>query len=124
MDRSIKILAFFLVCASLLAASGCGFLKSTANRLTRFRDDDREVTFHVPALGSPECSKALLDVLTRVEGVKEAQPDLAARQVTIRFYSRNLAIKNIEHAIAKAGFEVDDTQGNAAARAQLPEPCR
>ena len=37
---------------------------------------------------------------------------------------RELAIKNLEYAIAQAGFDVEDTPGNATKKAGLPEACR
>jgi hypothetical protein len=123
-SQAMRSIALLVACSGVLYTSGCGYLKSRANHLTRFREDDRKVVFTVPALDSPDCSRELLEVLSRIGAVKEAIPDLDAQQVTILYNSRDIAIKNIEYAIAGAGFDVDDSIGNSGKRAKLPEACR
>jgi len=89
----------------------------------RFRDDHRNVTFSIPELGGPECSKELLHVLNQHNGVLNAAPDLIHRTIVVMYNSRTTAIKNIEHAIAGKGFDVDDTKGNTEAKSKLPPDC-
>ena len=105
-------------------SSGCDNIKKTSGKMVRFRDDNREVTYQVPALKSQECSGYLLEVLRRINGIEEASPDLENQRITIRYNSRNLGEKNIEYTISGAGFDVNDTPGNANAKANLPESCR
>jgi len=90
----------------------------------RIRDDERSVTFSIPGLVGAECSKSVLQVLNQHNGILNAMPDLTNRTIRVEFNSRTTAIKNIEHAIAGAGFDVDDTQGNAEAKSKLPPDCR
>ena len=98
--------------------------KSIIKRILRFRDDDRHVTFSIPELGGTECSKRLLHALNQHNGILNAMPDLTNRTVSVEYNSRITAIKNIEHAISKVGFDVDDTKGNAEAKDKLPSDCR
>ena len=90
----------------------------------RFRDDHRNVTFSIPELGGPECSKKLLHLLNQANnGVLSAAPDLTHRTIAVMYDSRTTAVKNIEHAIARIGFDVDDTKGNTEAKSKLPPDC-
>jgi hypothetical protein len=58
------------------------------------------------------------------DAIVRAQPDVAARTVTVTYNSMRLAIKNIEYAITAAGFDVNEEQARPEARQALPEGCR
>jgi copper chaperone CopZ len=105
-------------------SAGCDYVKKTSGKMVRFRDDNKEVTYRVPALKSQECSGYLLDALRTVNGIQEASPDFELQQITIRYNSRNLGLKNIEYTISGAGFDVNDTPGDKKAKDRLPETCR
>lgn len=117
-----SLLLCLLVAASI--STGCGYIKKTTGKMVRFRNDNKEVTYHVPAMKSQECSGYLLNLLRNVNGIHEASPDIEQQQLTISYNSRNLGLKNIEYTISGAGFDVNDTLGDAAAKAKLPENCR
>lgn len=109
---------------SLLLSGLAGTLLLTSACAVRHREDVRTVDYAVPGLAGPECSKALLSVLSRTGGVIEATPDLANRKVSVTYNSRETAQKNLEHAIAAAGFDVEDTPGDPVAKDKLPANCR
>ncbi len=124
---TMKTLAkYSTILFAALCLNGCSpgeFIHKTV----RPREDIRQVTFSVPAIGSQDCRSLLLKVLdpfqaTGVVTGADLNPDQGTLVVT--FKSRELAIKNLEYAIAKAGFDIEDTPGNPKAKANLPEACR
>jgi len=50
--------------------------------------------------------------------------NLTNRTVRVRYDSLRMSLKNVEFAIADAGFEANNTPASAAAAAQLPAECR
>ena len=97
---------------------------SVSSCSVRPREDVRFVEYSVPGLAGPECSQELLRVVSRVEGVINATPDTTNRTVLVNYDSRVTAQKNIEHAIAAGGFDVDDTPADPQAKAKLPASCQ
>ena len=96
----------------------------------RPRNDERVVIYSVPGVSGPDCGKELLRVLSRVDGVVKTEGELDVvidttnRTVSVKYNSRVTAQKNIEHAIAAGGFDVEDTPANPTAKAKLPAPCQ
>jgi len=88
-----------------------------------FRQDIRELTVYVPEMAGPACAEAARNAVMKQDGVLGATPDLDARTLTVRYDSRRLATKNIERALAMAGFNVGGFPVNAEARARLPQDC-
>ncbi len=107
--RSILALA---LCAVMLAGPGC------------FRQDRRTITVNVPQLKGPECLRFIQDAAQKVEGIEQVSPSYESRTVDVTYNAMKLGIKNIEFIIAGAGFDANNTQAPAAARAALPEGCR
>lgn len=89
------------------------------------RADIRVASIYVPGLGGAECAEPVLTALVR-GGVRpgDIQVSLETRTVVIRYDSMGLALKNLEHAIAAAGFEANGVPPDGAAQAALPESCR
>lgn len=86
----------------------------------------REVVVQVPGLNGAPCAERIREALAQTDGVNLAtvQFDYERQQVTVGFDSMNVATKNIEHAIAGAGFDANSIPADAAARANLPPECR
>jgi len=98
----------FLGCV-LLFSSGC------------YRDDIRTIEISVGHLGGQKCfdaiSKAIKDELvprnsTTDNRLKKVTADYNAHKIVVQFKARDLAIKNIERAIAKAGFTTYNPDGS------------
>ena len=72
------------------------------------RTDVRDFEVSIPAL-TAESEPAIRMALSKYGGVDKASMkfDLAAKKLTLRYDSMQLAKKNIELAIAKAGFEAN-----------------
>lgn len=110
-----KPLLILLLTAVILTCGAC---------FVRPRNDIHTHTFRVPKVKSPECGQLILNVLAKVGGITDVKPNSADGTLTISFDSRTTALKNIEFALAEAGFDVDDSVGRPAAKAKLPEGCR
>jgi copper chaperone CopZ len=89
-----------------------------------FRKDIRTIRVDVPQLKSADCSKLILDALSKVDGIISAKPDAETHTVDITYNALKLAIKNIEFVIAGAGFDANTTPATADAKAALPADCR
>ncbi len=91
-----------------------------------FRQDILTVTLDVPQMRSDECQQLVLRAIESLdpEAILNARFDVAAGEVTIRYNSMSLGRKNIEHAIANAGFAVNTLPANEDARQALPAGCR
>ena len=86
--------------------------------------DIRTVTIEVPRLRGEECAQRLHRVLAPVNGVDPDALRFEPGRVTVTYDSMRLALKNIEHIIAEAGFDANDVPADPAARERLPERCR
>ena len=106
----------------LVLLGGIGFAGSGC--FVRPRNDIHTHVFSVPKAGSQDCVKVILDILGSAAGVQHVEPDPANATLTVTFDTRVTALKNIEYALAEAGFDVDASVGRAAAKAALPENCR
>lgn len=98
--------------SSMALGSGC------------FRQDRRTITVKVPQLRSEECLRLIQTAAKPVDGIEQLTPDYAQQTLDVTYNAMKLGIKNIEFVIAGAGFDANETQAPAAARAALPEGCR
>ncbi len=109
----MKKYAFICICSfATLLCAGC------------FRNDTRIGEYHVPTVTSQDCLNILSTKLHAVEGVQEIKADFETKTVYVTFDGLKAGLKNIEFVIAGAGFDVNDTPGAAAAKAELPASCR
>ncbi len=84
---------YALMAIALLAAAGCR------------RTDVRDFTVSIPEM-TPADAPAIAGALSQYAGVEKASLkfDQSAKTLTLRYDSMQLAKKNIELSIAKAGF--------------------
>ncbi|MDZ4200205.1 MAG: heavy-metal-associated domain-containing protein [Kiritimatiellia bacterium] len=98
----------------LLLATGC------------FRDTRVTVELQVPALASASCAQrveAAFSTFDRdIVRIESLHPE--TRTLVVNYDSEKIALRNIQHHLAEAGFDCDDIPGYPAAKAQLPEDCR
>ncbi len=94
-----------LAAAALCVAAGCR------------RTDVRDFEVSIPALKA-ENEPAIRSALSGFEGVDKASLkfDRQGRKLTLRYDSMKLAKKNIEMAIAKAGFEANGVTPESVGR--------
>lgn len=88
------------------------------------QQDVREVVVKVPGLKNPACAKVIQDAFMRQPGIIATRPDFQKHELTVKYNSMVIAIKNIEFTIAAAGFDANDIQAQTNAVAALPPECR
>jgi copper chaperone CopZ len=90
------------------------------------RQDIRTVTIRVPAMGSAACTNIVAEALQKAQGIPPEwiRADIEKRTVTVTYDSLQRATKNLEFAIADAGFQANDTPANPQAATNLPADCR
>jgi copper chaperone CopZ len=100
--------------AVAFAAAGC------------YRPVIREIQVRVPHMRSEEGARIALGTLGGFDTnmILKVEADFGSQTIRVRYNSERIAIRNIQHAIASAGFDADDIPGNAEARAKLPADCQ
>lgn len=118
-----RILPVLLLAAA--AASGC-----------RVRDV-RTTTIRVPGLRNEACSNQIARALARLPDsrytndrndaemcLRIEKVDYATGDLTVRYDSMKVGVRNLEDAIARAGFDTPTFPADATARDRLPPECR
>lgn len=105
--------------AAALLAAGVGLCSCRQQDLRTFK-------IRVPEMHNAACAEVVGRALARVNGVQQEsiRIDVGDRSVTLTYDSMVLSLKNIEYAIAQAGFTANDIPADAEARAALPPECR
>lgn len=85
-----------------------------------FRADKQPHLVKVPQMNNTATADYIVAALTKVEGIKEIDVNLADHQLTVIFDSTKLARKNIEFNLAKLGFQANEWPADKVAREKLP----
>lgn len=95
------------------------------------KHDYHTVVIHVPEMSNKACaelvSKAVYVEVNRCHSLhteKGISLDLNTRTITVTYDSLNMALKNIEFAIAEVGFATDNVPAKPEAVKKLPAECR
>ena len=97
------------------------------------RNDFRVHKIRVPGLKNEKCVEIIQTALVRytqqpsMDGsikLDRISFDQSAQAVTIEYDSMKVALKNLEHAIAAAGFVANDIPADSNAMTRLPPECR
>jgi copper chaperone CopZ len=85
------------------------------------RQDVRTIMIDVPGMETEEHAAIVMRAMKTIPGVdtNSVQLDFARHTVTVRYESLVASLKNIEMAIADAGFAADGIPANAEASAKL-----
>ncbi len=90
------------------------------------KQDLRTAAIQVPGLRSHDCVELVVKTLAEKQGIRpsDVAVDMERRLILVKYDSLNLSLKNLEHTIAKAGFEANDVPAYPEGLASLPEGCR
>jgi hypothetical protein len=102
---------------------GLGLLALPACR----RYDHQTVAIAVPGLRGETCLDPIrteLRLLLQDGSIVSLAPDYTGEILTITFDSMRIARKNLEHAIADAGFPANDIPADPKARDELTSDCK
>lgn len=92
------------------AAAGC------------FRNTVSEMELDIPAMTSPAAAaKVEAGLKTLGDAVKGIEMDVANHRAVVKFDNVRLGRRNVEVAVAHAGFAVNDWPADEEARAKLPK---
>jgi hypothetical protein len=83
----------------------------------------RQIVFRVPSLKTNRDANVIVAAIGRAmrgQDISGITPDPNKRVVLIAYESLNLSVKNLEHAIANAGFDADDVPANLGGSDALP----
>jgi copper chaperone CopZ len=85
------------------------------------RQDERVIQIDVPGMRTEAHARIVVSAIGSVPGVRPEgiKTDLANRKVTVTYESIVASLKNIEFAIADAGFSANDIPANAEAAARV-----
>ena len=121
----MKALPAVLLAVAALAAGGC-----------RVRDV-RTTVMRVPGLRNEACSNQIAKALARLPDsrytndrndpemcLRIEKVDFATGDLTVRYDSMKVGVRNLEDAIARAGFDTPTFPADATARDRLPPECR
>ena len=90
------------------------------------RERPRVVTVFVPGLNGEKCAEIISKSLATADGIKmnTLQFDFEKQEVTVEYESMRTAVKNVEHFIAKAGFDANTVPAYKEGLEKLPEECK
>lgn len=79
----------------------------------------------VPGLKNEACARIILIAVGRQAGVKQGSAfNFQQKIIIVRYESLVTALKNIEFAIAEAGFQANEVPAKEEAARALPPECR
>jgi len=75
--------------------------------------DIRTRTIDVPGMQTQEDVKTVSQALSKIDGIKSVGVDISKHRISVEYDSMRLAMKNIEFAIAEAGYDANDVPASA-----------
>lgn len=108
MNRLFSVAAML---ALMILAGGCR------------QTDVRTAEVAVPNVWNAACEKRVRSALSALKGVDMATLKIENGNLSVRYDSMMLGLKNIEHAIKDAGFDANEFEGDPEARSRLPKEC-
>ena len=89
--------------------------------------DVREATIIAPDVRNEACQQVVLKALKALPGSESLEivtADFATGTIVVRYDSMKVGTKNLEDAIAQAGFAAGPFPANPEAASKLPPECR
>jgi len=78
----------------------------------------------VPTIVCNSCVSTITKALKKVNGVKTTKIDLEKKTATVSYVSTKTTLSKIEMAIAKAGYDANDTKRDPEAYEKLDACCK
>jgi len=90
------------------------------------QSDVRAAEIKVPAMKNQACAQIIVNAIGRQVGVQPngISVDFGARMVLVRYDSLVTARKNLEFAVAEAGFQANEVPAKPEAVKALPPECK
>lgn len=89
------------------------------------RQDVRTAVISVPGMKNEKCATIVVQAIQRSQAIPEdrIKVDLGKRTVTAQYDGLQRNLKNLEYAVAEAGFAANEIPANAEAAKALPPDC-
>jgi len=81
-------------------------------------------TISVPGVQCSMCVKNISKALSALEGVAETDVDLDEKTTTVKYDPKKTDLKELEKAIANAGYDANDTKRDPKAYDKLSPCCK
>jgi P-type Cu+ transporter len=85
------------------------------------RTDTTQVTFPVTGMTCASCVRRIEKALGRVEGVQQANVNLATEKAHVVFDPDRTSVADMRAAVERAGYSIGDTPQESTARTEVPE---
>lgn len=115
---------YYMKCSLKLLVFWAGLVAWTALNTGCFRNDTRTLEVNVPGMRQEACAEIITNSLRSIAGIKKIEVNLASKKIIAVYDGLILGHKNVEQAIAHAGFDANEIPAKEDARKQLPEGCR
>jgi copper ion binding protein len=83
-----------------------------------------QVDIKVPTIQCESCVQNVKTALQELQGVKTAAVDLKTKVAQVSFDAASLTLADLENAIAKAGYDANDTSRDSLAYKELDACCK
>ena len=84
----------------------------------------RTETIKLPTLQCGSCKQKIESKLRNLKGLKSIDVDVDSKSATVEFDPGVTTLAKIEKAIAKVGYDANETRANAKAQSKLAPCCR
>jgi copper chaperone CopZ len=84
-----------------------------------FRQEVQVAEYHIPAMTTATTAAYLQNKIKGIPGVEDSKYDLETHILTVDYQSSTIRTMNVEEAIARAGFAVNNRPANP--NAKVPE---
>lgn len=88
------------------------------------QDKVETVAIKVESIQCNMCVKTIEGALTSVDGVTSAEVDLKAKTATVQFLPAKVNLGSLEQAIAKAGYDANETKRDVEAYEKFDACCK
>ena len=113
----LSLTAFLLTSACSDAEQKTGISKKTAMQYAK-------AEIKVPTIQCNSCATNVENAVLDLEGVDEAEVNLKAKVVSVSFDDAKVVVADLERAIAKAGYDANETLRDSTAYAALDACCK
>jgi copper chaperone CopZ len=117
MKRLMSLFIALLLILAVVSAQPQQKVKTNATKIDT-------TMINVPTIVCNSCISTITKALKKVDGVKSTKIDLKMKIATVTYASTKTSLSKIEKAIAKAGYDANDTKRDPAAYEKLDACCK
>ena len=129
----MKTIIYLTVASAMLVLGACGGKKDSAEQMNHktmpaMAEAEAENMGHamvmLPTIQCDNCKEAIETGLVKTAGILSVNVDLEAKMAHVNYDSKQLSAMDVDHAIAKLGYQANKMKADPEAYAALPECCK